>query len=279
MCRPSYLSQMLPELNANNIVEAAKGGNDHNDPPLLGNAFENFLKFKDDWSQLRVDQSPAPMDELNALVYHYVAECYGRTEIKRWLKVNKGRSVLDKITASDLAFSILVYNNYSSRWTSEIWTKATQSSIEEDEEEQECHDDEDAGEEEQEQSGPSRKKRKKASNMPLPFSKPKTKKLKYLEIGWTSDGVQHYKELENSMKRLMRNETLWNELKQGWENFISGLHEDNHVTCWIPQFRRMDSLDDDMLEEEEEDGFDFELPTPALGTILVPQVLGLGVGV
>ena len=272
---------MLPELNTKNIVEAAKGGNGGNDPPLLGNAFDNFLKFKDDWSQLRVDQSPAPMDELNALVYHYVAECYGRTEIKRWLKVNKGRSVLDKITASDLAFSILVYNNYSSRWTSEIWTKATQSSIEDDEE-QECHDDEDAsGEEEPEQSGASRRKRKKASNMPLPFSKPKTKKLKYLEIGWTSAGVQHYKELENSMKRLMRNETLWNELKEGWENFISGLHEDNQTTCWIPQFRRchMDSLDDDMLEEEEEDGFDFELPTPALGTILVPPVLGLGVGV
>jgi hypothetical protein len=62
-----------------------------------------------------------------------------------------------------------------------------------------------------------------------------------------------------------------NELKQGWESFISGLHEDNQTTCWILLFRRMDSVDDDM-EEEEVDGFDFELPTPALGTLHVPQV-------
>jgi hypothetical protein len=49
----------------------------------------------------------------------------------------------------------------------------------------------------------------------LPFSKPKTKKLKYLETGWTGAGVQRYRELEESMKRLMRNETLWNKLKRG----------------------------------------------------------------
>jgi hypothetical protein len=33
--------------------------------------------------------------------------------------------------------------------------------------------------------------------------------------------------------------------------------------------------DDDILEEEEVDGFDFELPTPALGTLYVPQILTL----
>lgn len=268
---------MMPELNTKAIVEAA--GNGCNDPPLLATAFDNFLRFKDDWSRLQNDRSPAAsMDELNALVYHYVAECYGRTEIKRWLKVNKGRSVLDMITASDLAFSILVYDNYSSRWTSEIWTKAKQSSMEGNEE-QDSQEEDDAWEEEQEQSGSSNKKRKKApSNMPsLPFSKPKTKKLKYLETGWTGAGVQRYRELEESMKRLMRNETLWNKLKRGWESFISGLHEDNQTTCWIPQFRRMNSVeeDDDILEEEEVDGFDFELPTPALGTLYVPQILTL----
>ena len=268
---------MMPELNTKAIVEAA--GNGCNDPPLLATAFDNFLRFKDDWSRLQNDRSPAAsMDELNALVYHYVAECYGRTEIKRWLKVNKGRSVLDMITANDLAFSILVYDNYSSRWTSEIWTKAKQSSMEGNEE-QDSQEEDDAWEEEQEQSGPSNKKRKKApSNMPsLPFSKPKTKKLKYLETGWTGAGVQRYRELEESMKRLMRNETLWNKLKRGWESFISGLHEDNQTTCWIPQFRRMNSVeeDDDILEVEEVDGFDFELPTPALGTLYVPQILYL----
>ncbi len=53
----------------------------------------------------------------------YVCQASGNYQIAKWTRTNKHKLILDKVIASDIAYSIIVYEN-----TKEVWEEKYQSS-------------------------------------------------------------------------------------------------------------------------------------------------------
>ncbi len=162
------------------------------------------------------------MNQFFELVYHYVPEIYGKTKMKQWMKANQDKSLLDKITSSDVAYALLVYITYHPTWSA--------SSADDDDEEEE------RGEDESASSSPdstNTKKRKKMVRAVSPYCH--TKKLELYENAWTDEGMEFYKKLLTGMKELKNNDQVWGIWKESWDEYISHKHQ-MEVGCWVPMF-------------------------------------------
>lgn len=237
-----------------------------------GKEFETFLSYSDhDW--VNVAQDHMALNQLHNLIYYYGSEVYGRNEVKAWLKANQDKSVLDHLTASDLAFTVLVYENYHPRWIKEIETAR--------EEEQKRNDTLDVAEKEEEEPaavGQKRKKKRSSAGPKLKYSKGANVKNKYLQSGWTKEGIRHFKALQESFDKLMKDEKAWQVCKETWDDFISNMKQfsDN---CWVPQYFKLDLGDDDedSIAATDEDKFEFIVADAlvGMGTLEVPDMSGV----
>ena len=146
------------------------------------------------------------------------------------MKANQDKSLLDKITPSDLAYALLVYNSYQPTWSA----APADVDDEEEEEEDESH---------ASSSSPNSKKRKKMVRAVSPYCH--TKKLKLYENAWTDEGMEFYKKMLAGMKGLKNNDRVWGIWKESWDEYISHKHE-TEVGCWVPMFNVLnaDSADD-----------------------------------
>ncbi len=61
----------------------------------------------------------------------YVSHAVGNHYILQWSKLNKSKTFLDKVTASDIANTILVYENTKEVWEVEVQIKARYKNDEE----------------------------------------------------------------------------------------------------------------------------------------------------
>ena len=230
-----------------------------------GRDFDTFLSYSRNHGWANVAQDDIALNQLNTLVYYYALEVYGRNEIKMWLKTNQDKSVLDRLTASDLAFTVLVYDNYHPKWINDIETAR---------EDEQLKDDDDA-----EESVVIGRKRKRSNNARpvLRYTKPANVRKKYLESGWTNEGLRHFKQLHLSFQKLMKHDDAWQVCKESWDNFITNMKQVDDY-CWIPQYFEQDCLGDGEDEEDsiaaaDEEKFDFVLEDDVkLGTIHVPPV-------
>lgn len=221
----------------------------------VGASFELLLSFTNTndggWDALLQPRSPEVVQLCN-LVYHYASEVYGRTRIKNWLKANQDKSVLDIMTASDLAFAAIVFQNYFPRWIDDL--QADNDADAEDEEKQVNDDNEKDGEEPE----PPQKKRK-TSELQLKYTKKQGQKKRYLEDDWTSEGKNRLTHLQCMFKELMQHEVAWQACKDGWDKYIADMKR-NGVRCWVPTYRREEEEDyhSDVGSVCEDEGFDFE---------------------
>jgi hypothetical protein len=185
-----------------------------------------------DLSEEDMRDEVAAMNQLFELIYHYVPEIYGKTKLKQWMKANQDKSLLDKITSSDLAYALLVYNTYYP-------TRSAPAADDDDDEE---------GREDESQatSSPNRtntKKRKKMVRAVSPYCH--TKKLELYENAWTDEGMKFYKKMLKGMKELKNNDQVWGIWKESWDEYISRKHQ-RELGCWVPLFGvlNVDSVDD-----------------------------------
>ena len=55
----------------------------------------------------------------------YVSHAVGNHYFLQWSKLNRSKTFLDKVTASDIAYTILVYENTKEVWEEDLQIKAS----------------------------------------------------------------------------------------------------------------------------------------------------------
>ena len=61
----------------------------------------------------------------------YVSHAVGNHYFLQWSKLNRSKTFLDKVSASDIAYTILVYENTKEVWEEEVQIKASYKNDEE----------------------------------------------------------------------------------------------------------------------------------------------------
>ncbi len=61
----------------------------------------------------------------------YVSHAVGNHSFLQWSKSNRSKNFLDKVTASDIAYTILVYENTKEVWVEDLKIKASYKNDEE----------------------------------------------------------------------------------------------------------------------------------------------------
>jgi hypothetical protein len=108
----------------------------------------------------------------------------------QWSKSNRTKTFLDKVTASDIAYTILVYENSNEVWKEELQIRATSTT----------NDD-----------------RRKATREKKPrYHEGRGKRLKRYGDGWTDHGREYYQQLLGNFKNL-KNCDVWNTLQDYWK--------------------------------------------------------------
>jgi hypothetical protein len=110
----------------------------------------------------------------------------------QWSKSNRTKTFLDKVTASDIAYTILVYENSKEVWKEELQIRATSRTDDE---------------------------RRTATRVKKPrYHEGRGKRLKRYGDGWTEDGREYYQLLLGIFKNL-KSSDAWNTLQDYWKMY------------------------------------------------------------
>ena len=131
----------------------------------------------------------------------YVKLTIGGHYVNKWIRMNRNKTLLDKLTSSDIAYTILVCENSKEVWDEEIRIK------------KECH---------------TRDEMKRAPRMAKQkYHEGRGKRLKRYEDGWTTNGVDYYKSLCETFKTLKAHH-VWNYLQVHWSTYKKTHYETNY---------------------------------------------------
>jgi hypothetical protein len=143
----------------------------------------------------------------------YVSHAVGNHYFLQWIKLNRSKTFLDKVTASDIAYTILVYENTKEVWAEDLQIKASYKTD---------------------------KERCNATHLKKPkYHVGRGKHLKKFGNGWTDNGQEYYQELLMIFKEL-KSSDVWNTLQDNWK-----LYQKKHYT-------RDDNQVEELREAEEE---------------------------
>lgn len=224
----------------------------------VGRAFDTLLAYDDHWNDLVHDESA--LLQLHEFIYYYASECVGRNTIKEWLRANQDKSLLDKLTANDLAFTMLVYENYHPKWAHEIIVEREGNQGAED-----------GGAADTlfsvRQTQNAGQKRKRYAGPTLKYTTTHSKKNAYLGNGWTPEAFHRLRCLENLFDGLMSHDEAWTSSKKAWEAFVLNEKDLGGNNCWVPIFVRLSGDDEEYGGEEDDEAgnanakglFDFKL--------------------
>ena len=120
----------------------------------------------------------------------YASHAVGNHYFLQWSKSNRSNTFLDKVTASDTAYTILVYDNTQEAWEEEVQIKARYKNDEE---------------------------RRNAMHHKKPkYHVGRGKCLKRFGDGWTDNGQEYYQDLLMIFKEL-KSSDVWNTLQDHWK--------------------------------------------------------------
>jgi hypothetical protein len=152
----------------------------------------------------------------------YVSRAVGNHTFARWKKSHQTKTLLDKISASDIAYTILVYENSREVWEEELFIKARAKTDEE---------------------------RKNAQRRHNPrYHKGRGKRLKRYGDGWTEEGRKYYQELLTTFQDL-KSSVFWDESLQGYW----GQYQIKHYGKTRDDYNNTESDIDEDEDEPEED--------------------------
>ena len=137
---------------------------------------------------------------------------------KKWKRNNKNKTLLDRITPSDIAYTILVFENSRSVWEEELSIKGKFDK---------------------------REDRKNAQRIAQPvYHAGRGHRIKKYSDGWTDEGRSYYKELVKTFKDL-KNDEIWDSsFQKHWRNYQVKYYSINEDLV---------GNDDDGIEEIESD--------------------------
>jgi hypothetical protein len=120
----------------------------------------------------------------------YVSHAVGNHYFMQWSKSNRTKTFLDKVTASDIAYTILVYENSNEVWKEELKIRATSRTDDE---------------------------RRTATREKKPrYHEGRGKRLKRYGDGWTDHGREYYQQLLGIFKKL-KSSDVWHTLQDYWK--------------------------------------------------------------
>ena len=149
---------------------------------------------------------------------YYVSKMIGSRELKKFCVLYPGKTLLDKMTASDIAFAILCYENGVDVWLERIKMKRM--------------------------NNVDRESFEKTASLKY-HHQPGTK-LKAYEDGWTEEGVQYYEEMVINVKGIMGNKPLWENVKVHWKTYL----RENKRSSFVHSAAAMGEDGDDGIEEQ-----------------------------
>jgi hypothetical protein len=145
----------------------------------------------------------------------------GHHTFARWKKSHQTKTLLDKISASDIAYTILVYENSKEVWEEEIMIKAQDKTEEEE---------------------------KKAEQRQTPkYHEERGTRLKRYGDGWTEEGRKYYQELLKTFQDL-KSSVFWDVSLQGYWNEYQVKH---HGRTRVDYDNTESDIDEDEDEPEE----------------------------
>ncbi len=121
----------------------------------------------------------------------YVSRAMGTHFISRWSKSNCTKTILDKITASDIAYTILVYENSKEVWEEELEIRGS--------------------------AMPDYEKRTAIRHKKPKYHEGRGKRLR-IGDGWTDGRREYYKELLGTIQSL-KFSTEWNTIEDHWKMY------------------------------------------------------------
>jgi hypothetical protein len=162
-------------------------------------------------------------------------------------KLNRSKAFLDKVTASDIAYTILVYENTKEVWEEDLQIKASSRTDEE--------------------------RHNAMHHKKIKYHVGRGKRLKRFGDGWTNNGREYYQELLRIFKEI-KSSDVWSTLQDNWTLYqkIHYARDDNQVEeLWEPEEEceasdendwKIDMPDGDEIDDIEEASVDDDLPRP-----------------
>ena len=117
----------------------------------------------------------------------------------KYYKNNRGKTLLDKLTVSDIAYSLLVYENSVKVWKEEMDKVKTCTTAEE--------------------------KKLYQSNAKNKYHVKRGARIPLYQDGWTNEGQEYYKDMCAEILAIKNNERLWATLKVHWATYTKKYHK------------------------------------------------------
>ena len=159
-----------------------------------------------------------PQEDLNIIyrfISNFVVNLYGKRYVKEWTKKNKGSSLLDMITMSDVAYSLTLVDNNVERW-------------------EQAHMISELPKDEREKWKTPRKlpadERNNYIKIEPKYTSKKNNKGVYKRSGMSEEGIQCYNTHWEAWKRLARNKSSWELLQIGWDTYVDETGMSEH---WV----------------------------------------------
>ena len=122
----------------------------------------------------------------------------GSRAVTKYYKQNRGKSLLDKLSISDIAYSIFVYESAHDVWKEEVMKASTCATAEE--------------KKSFEHTAVNKYHVKRGTRLPV------------YQDGWTNEGNEYFKELCREVEAIKGNERLWTTLKMHWTTYSKQYH-------------------------------------------------------
>ena len=162
--------------------------------------------------------SDTPHEDLNTIYrffFNFVVNLYGKRYVKEWTKKNKGCSLLDMITMSDVAYSLTLVDNNVERWD-------------------QAHMISELPKDERDKWRTPRKlpadERKNYIKIEPKYTSKKNNKGVYKKSGMSDEGIGFYNTHWEAWKRLARNKSSWELLQIGWDTYVEETGMSEH---WV----------------------------------------------
>ena len=184
-----------------------------------GTAADTDVLAKGPVPYLRNEDNVA-LDKIFTFIKEYVKYIYNVGEIKKWLYRNKGKSMLDFITPSDVAYCISLIENSSDLWDQDMQVKAASP-----DEQLKYKGIGLANEEERE---------KYAKKVPK-FTKGEKTKRTFGAVMWNQEGEEYYTKVKGVWEHVFRDKIVMDAFGSKWTEWVKSKggycrHWSNKVT-------------------------------------------------
>ena len=150
----------------------------------------------------------------------------GSRALGKYYKNNKGNTLLDRVTESDIAYGFLVYENSYDVWKEEIVKLNTCATKEE-----------------------QKSFKHVAKNK---YHVQRGTRLPLFSDGWTPEGHNHFGTLCGEVRAMMNSSELWSTLQAHWKTYVAKNHRYSYVRDVTDESGRDDEVasDDDYDDED-----------------------------